>query len=261
MGSVNPIFLLPEILEADAESLAGQVAGSVNLGVGQFCTNPGLLFATEGPALNRFRTQLIAHLKQAPAAPMLHTGIKQAYKLSSADWQQKEGVTTLVAASDQSDTLATAQLTQVSVDQFLSDKSLHQEVFGPATLLVICPTAESMLSAAGSLEGQLTCSVFGTANELSEHQTLLQALQARCGRLNFNMVPTGVEVVQSMQHGGPFPATTDARFSSVGSDAILRFVRPLSYQNCPDALLPDELKSANPLKIWRKINGAWTQGN
>ena len=100
--------------------------------------------------------------------------------------------------------------------------------------------------------------VFGTPAELSAQSGLLQILQTRCGRLNFNMVPTGVEVVQSMQHGGPFPATTDPRFTAVGSDAILRFVRPISYQNCPDDLLPDELKSANPLQIWRKVDGAWS---
>jgi NADP-dependent aldehyde dehydrogenase len=258
MGSVNPIFLLPEQMGLEAESLAEKIAGSVILGVGQFCTNPGLLFAVEGDSLLHFKNKLKALLQSVAPAPMLHTGIKDNYQSSSTEWRAKAGVSTLVASVEQPDLCVTPQLTETSLNRFIQDSSLHQEVFGPATLLVVCPTLSDLLVAAAHIEGQLTCSVFGTPAELSAQSGLLQILQTRCGRLNFNMVPTGVEVVQSMQHGGPFPATTDPRFTAVGSDAILRFARPISYQNCPDDLLPDELKSANPLQIWRKIDGAWS---
>lgn len=259
MGSVNPIFLLPEILEAEAESLAEKIAASVTLGVGQFCTNPGLLFALDGDGFKRFRTRLHASLQSVSPAPMLHAGIQQAYQIKTAAWRSKAGVSTLLAATDQPNLAATAQCTEVSLNQFLSDPSLHQEVFGPATLLVVCDSPAELLAAAQSLEGQLTCSVFGTEAELLAHEALLSTLQLRCGRFNFNMVPTGVEVTQSMQHGGPFPATTDPRFSAVGSDSILRFVRPISYQNCPDRLLPEELKTSNPLQLRRKVDGQWRQ--
>ena len=258
MGSVNPIFLLPEQLELDAESLAEKIAGSVTLGVGQFCTNPGLLFVVEGDSLTRFKNKLKDLLQSTVPAPMLHAGIKQSYQSRSTALRAKVGVSTWVASTDQPELGATPQLTETTLDRFIQDRSLHEEVFGPATMLVVCPTVSDLLVAAAHIEGQLTTSVFGTDEELSKHNTLLKMLQHRCGRINFNMVPTGVEVVQSMQHGGPFPATTDPRFTAVGSDAILRFVRPISFQNCPEALLPDELKSANPLQIWRKIDGVWS---
>lgn len=257
MGSVNPIFLLPEILDTEAEILAEKVAASVSLGVGQFCTNPGLLFAVDADSLTRFKTKLTMLLQAVAPAPMLHTGIQQSYQSRSAEWRSKPGVSTLLASTVQPDLSATPQLTETTLDCFLNDQALHQEVFGPATMLVICASQSDLLRAATKLEGQLTCSVFGSESEMISNKDLINTLQTRCGRLNFNMVPTGVEVVQSMQHGGPFPATTDPRFTAVGSDAILRFVRPISYQNCPEELLPDELKSNNPLAIWRKVDGNW----
>ncbi len=154
--------------------------------------------------------------------------------------------------------MATPQLVQVTADKFMSDHALQQEIFGPASLLVVCRDTAEMLAVASTIEGQLTCSVFGTEKDLAANRSLLEKLPLKCGRLNFNSVPTGVEVIQSSHHGGPFPATTDARFTAVGSDAILRFARPVCYQNCPEELLPDELKSSNPLTIWRKVNGQWS---
>ncbi|MFM7672024.1 MAG: aldehyde dehydrogenase (NADP(+)) [Bacteroidota bacterium] len=257
MGSVNPIFVLPSLLKMETDSLAEKVAASVSMGVGQFCTNPGILIAVQGEALEHFSEKLSEKLQQVSPAAMLHAGIQQAYQLRAATLRDQEAVQTILAAKDLSEKMATPQLTLVNAERFISDTRLHQEVFGPATLLVVCNDAAQLLEVANSLEGQLTCSVFGTTTDFADQAELLQTLPLHCGRLNFNNVPTGVEVVQSMHHGGPFPATTDPRFTAVGSDAILRFSRPISYQNCPEEFLPDELKTSNPLKIWRKIDGVW----
>jgi NADP-dependent aldehyde dehydrogenase len=259
MGSVNPIFLLPGVLQSDAKELASKVAASVTLGVGQFCTNPGILVGIQSESLDSFRSHLTDLMEQVPSAPMLHEGIQQAYQSHAAVHRDQPGVSTCVRANDLEEGMASPQLTVVDADRFMSNAQLQQEVFGPATLLVVCKDKEQLLAVAQTIEGQLTCSVFGVNEDFIEFQILLQFLPLRCGRLNYNMVPTGVEVLQSMHHGGPFPATTDARFTAVGSDAILRFVRPVSYQNCPEEWLPAELQSANPLNILRKVNGEWTR--
>ncbi|MBM3431885.1 MAG: aldehyde dehydrogenase (NADP(+)) [Bacteroidetes bacterium] len=261
MGSINPIFLLPERLQKEASSLAETIAASVTLGVGQFCTNPGILVATAGEGLAVFQTRLTELLKQTIPAAMLHSGIQRAYLEKSAQLRQQPGVETHLPASEGAQGTATPQLTQVEAKKFLENHSLHQEVFGPATLLVVCSTTEELYEVAACIEGQLTCTVFGSNQELLKYQTLCEQLRMHCGRLIFNSVPTGVEVVQSTHHGGPFPATTDSRFTAVGSDAILRFARPLCFQNCPEELLPIELKSDNPLQLWRKVNGQWTNGS
>jgi alpha-ketoglutaric semialdehyde dehydrogenase len=142
-------------------------------------------------------------------------------------------------------------LAAVSAKAFLSNPMLHQEVFGPFSLVVSCSDIVEMQAVADALEGQLTCTVMATEAEIRSHAELLQTIQGKCGRIIFNGVPTGVEVCHAMQHGGPFPSSTDARYGSVGPDAIKRFARPLAFQNFPDALLPDELKEANPLQVNR----------
>jgi len=261
MGSVNPIFLLPDRLQQEAAILAEKIAASVTLGVGQFCTNPGILVAIDGLGLEVFRLKLIECLQQTVPAAMLHPGIQRAYMEKTTLLRQRPGVETHLSATQESVLVATPQLTQVSAKQFLSDKLLHQEVFGPATLLVVCANTEELKEVAAGIEGQLTCSVFGSDQDLQQYRTTCEQLTQHCGRLNFNSVPTGVEVLQSSHHGGPFPATTDPRFTAVGSDAILRFARPICYQNCPEEMLPEELRSDNPLQIWRKVNGEWTQGS
>ncbi len=261
MGSINPIFLLPDHLQQQATVLAEKIAASVTLGVGQFCTNPGLLVAIASEGLEVFRSKLIECLRQTVPAEMLHGGIQRAYLEKSAQLREQPGVETHLAATQGPALVATSQLTQVQAKQFLADRSLHQEVFGPATLLVVCANTDELKEVAACIEGQLTCSVFGSDQDLHQYRTLCEELTHRCGRLNFNSVPTGVEVLQSSHHGGPFPATTDARFTAVGSDAILRFARPICYQNCPEEMLPDELKSDNPLQIWRKVNGEWRNGS
>ena len=260
MGSVNPIFLLPGMLSTDTRALANKIAASVALGVGQFCTNPGLLIALQSDALDEFVERMTQELAQVAAAPMLHEGIQRAYLSNAALQRNQPGVNTYVAATERESGEVGPQLTVVEASDFITNAHLHQEVFGPATLLIRCQDQQQLLQVAQAIEGQLTCSVFGGDDDFNSFQDLLAFLPLRCGRLNFNTVPTGVEVVQSMHHGGPFPATTDARFTAVGSDAILRFARPVSYQNCPDVLLPPELQSANPLNIRRKVDGEWVGG-
>lgn len=256
MGSVNPVFLLPEKLRNESSWLADQLSGSITLGAGQFCTNPGLMFALESDSLDSFVTLLSERISGTPPARMLHTGIHRSYNekkeitLSQADVELIATSSSMAAEMEATPTIAC-----VSGDTFMANPLLHKEVFGPFSLIVKCRDKDQMLALAGELEGQLTCSIMGTVNDFLEHHELGETLTLKCGRMIMNGVPTGVEVCWSMQHGGPFPSTTDARFGSVGPDAIKRFVRPLSFQNFPDLLLPEALKTANPLQIPRIENG------
>jgi NADP-dependent aldehyde dehydrogenase len=257
MGSVNPVFLLPEKLAADAENIAIQYAGSITLGVGQFCTNPGLIFGIRGDALDQFIHHLQSKMAQVPGATTLHMGIAKAYAEKSAAALSQKGVSLLttgagVAGSGE----AMPILATTTGTNFLDNTMLHQEVFGPYSLLVQCKDAEELLQITQGLEGQLTATLMATAQDLQQHSALVDAVTEICGRCILNGVPTGVEVCLSMHHGGPFPATTDSRFSSVGADGIRRFARPISYQNWPDHMLPAELQNANPHGINRTVNNA-----
>ncbi len=257
MGSVNPVFLLPGKLATDYKVLAEQLAGSVTLGVGQFCTNPGLVIGMESPELESFIEELGMRIAGIAPGKMLHQGIVKAYKdkrehaLTQAD-VDVVSVSTVAVSSDMDavPTIATA-----NGQAFLNNPVLHQEVFGPYSLVIRCKNEKEMADVTAELEGQLTCSLMATEQDMLDHHTLVDQISLLCGRMIMNGVPTGVEVCWSMQHGGPFPATTDARFGSVGPDAIKRFVRPLSFQNFPDSLLPEELKNGNPLGIPRIEDG------
>jgi NADP-dependent aldehyde dehydrogenase len=259
MGSVNPVFLLSEKLQNSFAEIATQYAASITLGVGQFCTNPGLIIGIESPALQSFIHDLGKAIKHIHPAKMLHAGIASAYQEKKSDAIMEEDVH-LVAESDKAPTELEGQPTiaMVSGAIFLANKKLHQEIFGPYSLVISCKDATEMLAIATSLEGQLTTTVMATENDVNEFQLVIEQLQLKCGRFVFNGVPTGVEVCQSMQHGGPFPASTDGRFGSVGADALKRFARPISYQNWPDHLLQMELQDANPLGINRTINNELT---
>jgi NADP-dependent aldehyde dehydrogenase len=259
MGSVNPVFLLPGKTESDAEEMAKAYAASVTLGCGQFCTNPGLIFGVEGPSLERFMTSLGREIAGVPASKMLHTGIAHAYAEKRAKALSQAGVAVVGRVPD-SEVALTGSATVATVDAqtFIGNPLLHQEVFGPYSLIVRCRDMAEMHAAAEHLEGQLTCTVMGTERDVVENPRLLSRLRETCGRLIMNGVPTGVEVCLSMHHGGPFPATTDSRFTSVGADGIKRFARPLAFQNWPDGLLPDELKNANPLGLLRRVDGNTT---
>ncbi|HEU4574264.1 MAG TPA: aldehyde dehydrogenase (NADP(+)) [Chitinophagaceae bacterium] len=255
MGSVNPVFLLPEKLKQSAADIARMYAASVTLGVGQFCTNPGLIIGLEGEPLQEFLNKLGDEIRKTTPATMLHPGIFKSYVEKRASALSQEYVETVAVAETEpqvnqgSPTIAT-----VSGEVFLNNPLLHQEVFGPYSLVVRCKDMTEMLEIASRMEGQLTSTLMATEADIRYHEQLVEAVKNICGRIILNSVPTGVEVCLSMQHGGPFPATTDSRFTSVGADGIKRFARPVAFQNWPDTLLPDELKDANPLGIWRTVN-------
>lgn len=260
MGSVNPVYLFPERLKEGFESLAQQYAESITLGVGQFCTNPGIIVGIEGKELAEFTRLLGEKISSIAAGKMLHTGIAKAYKEKSQHAIDQQNVKLVNAANDVQDTVSgKPMVAEVEAKHFLSNPTLSEEVFGPFSLVVSCKDISEMQSVAASLKGQLTSTLIATENELKNNKALVELIASKCGRLILNGVPTGVEVCLAMQHGGPFPATTDPRFSSVGADAIKRFARPISYQNFSDSLLPDELKNNNPLKIWRTVNDQLTR--
>lgn len=255
MGSINPVFLLTEKLKAEADAMAAQYAGSVTLGVGQFCTNPGLIIGIESEALQQFITSLGKAVEQVPSANMLHQGIADAYVKNKAEALQQAGVEK-VSESSTIPTAAQGQpvIATVSGKAFLANPVLHKEVFGPYSIVVRCGNEKEMLQVAQHLEGQLTATVMATEADMRANTALIDAIENICGRFVVNGVPTGVEVCLSMHHGGPFPSSTDARFTSVGADAIKRFIRPVCFQNWPDALLPEALKEGNPLGIARIFN-------
>lgn len=256
MGSVNPAVLLPAALEKDGASWAKKFAGSITLGGGQFCTNPGLLLGIAGKQLQAFAEKLSEEILSVAPSSMLHPNIKLAFEKGKQNAVGQEDTRILAAYTTEVAANYAQQLVlTVKGKTFLQNNSLHQEVFGPYALLVECSDREELETIILRLEGQLTGTIIGDASELPAYKTVISALQGRVGRLIFNGVPTGVEIALAMQHGGPYPATTDSRFTSVGLDAILRWVRPVCFQDCPDALLPDALKNANPLGIQRMVDG------
>jgi NADP-dependent aldehyde dehydrogenase len=259
MGSVNPVVLLDHALKSRPEAIATELADSVTLGVGQFCTNPGLLLAVEGDGLEAFLKHFLHKMKLKTAAPMLHEGIAANFEKGIESIAKLPGMMLHSIEKNKEHLQGHPSFGIVSGDDFLKYKLLQQEIFGPFTLVVICRNHRALSKILNKLEGQLTASLMADPADLKNHQELLDLISQKCGRLMVNNVPTGVEVTHAMQHGGPFPATTDSRFTSVGTAAILRFVRPLCFQNFPDHLLPDALKDANPLGIWRKVDGLWVR--
>lgn len=260
MGSINPVFLMPEKLSSEAAVIAEQYAGSITLGVGQFCTNPGIIIGIESEALKIFVHDLGKAIQKINPAPMLHPGIVSAYKKNKGNALLQDDVH-LVAESETDvkedeglPTIATA--TGLA---FLNNPVLHQEVFGPYSIIIRCKDMQEMITVAKNLEGQLTSTLMATNNDIKDNDELVEAVKNICGRFILNGVPTGVEVCLSQHHGGPFPATTDSRFGAVGADGIRRFARPIAFQNWGNDLLPDELKNENPLGIWRTVNDELTK--
>ena len=250
MSSVNPVVILPGALARGEEALAQAFAGSLTLGVGQFCTNPGLVFLPADCG-ELFLTTLKSAIEASAPGMMLNASICQAYQDATASFAAAEGVETLArTVTDVLPGQAAPTVLVVSISDFLKNEILQGEMFGPATLIVR-GTLEEIEAAIPHLEGQLTASVHGSLEEITHHTGLIHALQQRAGRLIFNGFPTGVEVCSSMVHGGPFPATSDGRSTSVGTMAIFRFCRAIAWQSFPDALLPAELQDANPLRIKR----------
>lgn len=260
MSSVNPVFLLPEKLQAEAPAIAAMYAASITLGVGQFCTNPGLLVGIESEALRVFLHDLGKLIQQTAPGDMLHAGIADNYaRLREETLMQDEVHLVAEAAHPPRPGQGLPGVATVSAATFLQNPLLHREVFGPFSILVRCRDKAEMEAVARALEGQLTATLMATEKELADSSGLYEIIRERCGRLIWNGVPTGVEVTLAMQHGGPWPATTDCRFGAVGPDAIRRFLRPCAYQQWPEAQLPPALQLNNPLGIWRRVNGEWTR--
>lgn len=258
MSSVNPMFLLPGAIAERGVQIAMGLHASVTLGVGQFCTNPGLVFLPAGSASDEFRAKLVELMRATPSCPMLHQGIHDAYAGGVGRSAANSSVESLVVSDADvgaGKSHAGAALFQTSIDAFVEDNTLTEEIFGPATLLITYERRQELFTAIERLEGQLTASVHAAASEGDDVAKLFAALERKAGRLILNSFPTGVEVCHAMVHGGPYPATSDGRSTSVGTLAIERFTRHVAWQNIPDALLPPALQEANPLGIHRLVDG------
>jgi alpha-ketoglutaric semialdehyde dehydrogenase len=258
MGSVNPLFILPGAMRSRASQIATGLQSSFTLGSGQFCTKPGLVFVPPIAETESFTASLQQCVMGMQSQIMLTKGIAGKYASALQERAEHKSPQLLAISTSDESSLGTAQpvaLFKSDVASLLAEPDLAQEVFGPTTLLVDYGSREELLAAAASLEGHLTATILGTEEDLAAHSDLITILESKVGRLLFNGFPTGVEVCHAMVHGGPYPATSDGRSTSVGTQAILRFVRPFCYQDFPDAALPDELKNANPLGISRLVNG------
>jgi NADP-dependent aldehyde dehydrogenase len=254
MGSVNPVFLLPTALER-GDALAAGLSQSITMGVGQFCTNPGVLIGVQSDAMDQFARALAERMASAEPGVMLYDGLRSGYE-QSIERATSSGARRIVPQADgRKEGRATPALLEVDAVQFAENHALREEMFGPVSVVVRAKNAEELERVAHSLEGQLTATISGTPEELRAHGRLVSILERKVGRLLFNGFPTGVEVGHAMQHGGPYPASTDARTTSVGSAAITRFVRPICYQNFPIDVLPPALRNRNELGIMRMLNG------
>lgn len=259
MGSVNPVVILPNAIENRGEALAKTYAGSITLGTGQFCTNPGLLLAIKSEGSTDFISTLANEIVKIEPSCMLHPNIIGAYEKKKANMVSQEGLHVVGDYNNDVQTNYARQIiTTVEGKTFLENTHLHQEVFGPFSVVVQCDDVKQLEAIISKLEGQLTATLISD-NEAQDYSNVIAELQNRVGRLIFNGVPTGVEVCPSMVHGGPYPASTDSRFTAVGVNSIKRWVRPFSYQDWPDNLLPDELKNENPLGISRFVNNKSTK--
>jgi len=259
MGSANPVFILPGALHERGEAIAAGLYTSFTMGAGQFCTKPGLVFLPQGADAKSFSAKVRGLVSASTPFHLLTGNISSAYSSAIAKRKQESAVTLVAEGSAGGQGFAaTPALFETDAASFLGSH-LDREIFGPTTLLVQHSTREEVLAAARALEGHLTATIHGTESDLREFSDLIAILETKVGRLIFNGFPTGVEVTHAMVHGGPYPATSDGRSTSVGTQAIFRFARPVCYQGFPDESLPDELKNANPLGIWRMIDGEMTR--
>jgi alpha-ketoglutaric semialdehyde dehydrogenase len=247
MSSLNPVLIMPGALRERRAEIVKGLTGSVTLGVGQFCTKPGVVLGLRGSDFEEFTSALGEALAKVEAAPMLYPGIEERLKKSLQKAQPYIRIS------------QAAHLLVAKAKEFRENHVLREEIFGPATLLVECENEADVLKTIDSLPGQLTATLHLTPDEEESSRAFLEAFTEKAGRVLLNGYPTGVEVCPSMQHGGPYPATTDSRFTSVGTAAILRFARPVCFQNFVEKLLPAELQNVNKLRIWRQINGGFTK--
>jgi len=257
MGSTNPVILLRDTLNQNAPEIAKAFSQSITIGVGQFCTNPGILLGIKSSALNHFTSLLALELSLTPSYKMLSESIHINYNISLNKVLYDKGVETVYHAHATDELQASPVLARVVGTTFLQNPDLHHEVFGPFSLIVVCDNKKQLIEVWQTLKGQLTTTIMGTDQDLVEHKDLINIARNIAGRIVFNGIPTGVEVGNATVHGGQYPASTDSRFTSVGMDAIKRWVRPICWQDCPETLLPSELKTDNPLGIFRKVNGQY----
>jgi 2,5-dioxopentanoate dehydrogenase len=260
MGSINPVFVLPGALSERCDAIAEGLKNSMTLGVGQFCTCPGVSVGISNDGLDRFVQRMEELVRNAQPGRMLYPEILHSYELGVRRLSAMEGVRTIQSPAAAKESEALPSMFETGAQTFMRDRELREELFGPSTIVVRCGSREEMESVARNLEGQLTATIHGTAADLSEFASLVSILENKAGRLLFNGFPTGVEVCASMQHGGPYPATTDSRTTSVGTAAILRFARPVAYQNFPQSALPVELQDQNPRAILRLVDGEIRRG-
>ncbi|MBX3239804.1 MAG: aldehyde dehydrogenase (NADP(+)) [Chitinophagaceae bacterium] len=262
MSSINPVVLLEDTLQKNAAAIAKSYAASITLGMGQFCTNPGLLLAVKSNALNDFIVSLGKEIEQVLPQKMLHSGIHASYSKGLEAALIQKGIEK-VAQSEKQPAVEEAfpTIAKVAAGIFMTNPHFREEVFGPYSLVVVCDDKNQLKEVLSSLQGQLTTTVMGTDDDIRDNSDIIALQTTLAGRIILNDVPTGVEVCASMVHGGPFPATTDGRYTSVGSTAIKRWVRPVCFQGFKDDMLPDALKDNNPLNIWRIVNNEWKKGS
>ena len=258
MSSINPVFLLDGALASHGADLGRAFVNSLTLGSGQFCTNPGLVIAVDGRGLDAFIAAARDALAQASATPMLTPGIADAY---AAGVNRLTGEADLIGRGEASDSQTTcrAALFATDVSSFLRSETLQAEIFGSSSLVIRCADAAEMRTVAENIEGQLTATVHADESDHDEARQLLPLLELKAGRILFDGWPTGVEVCHAMVHGGPSPATSDSRTTSVGARAIERYLRPVCYQDVPKSLLPSAIADGNPDKLWRRIDGRLQQ--
>lgn len=262
MGSTNPVVLLPKTLKKAFKTIAENFVTSFKAGTGQFCVSPGLLIAIEDESLTAFISQLRSLIKDVPAGVMLNQGIYQSYQKNLATRITHDNVEIIAqgqTALNSKGCFSQMTLLKTDASTFIGSAELKEEIFGHTALLITCKNINEIIAVIESLNGQLTGTIQGGVEELAEYGSLIQLLQQKVGRLVINNFPTGVEVCEAMMHGGPFPASSDSRFTSVGTASITRFLKPVCLQNYPEALLPEALQNNNPLNINRLVDGVYTR--
>ena len=260
MGSVNPVIILPEILQNDCDSIAANYAKSITLGSGQFCTNPGIIIGLKSDIFTQFVNSLSSSILDISPSCMLHPNILKNFEKNKNKLISSNSVKVVADFKPSTKPNYSSQaLALVGGLDFINNRDLQEEIFGPFSLIVECEDMQQLKSVVKQMSGQLTGTILASNNEMSLNKDLIDILKERVGRIIFNGVPTGVEVNASMLHGGPYPASTDSRFTAVGVKSIDRWVRPLSYQDFPNELLPDSLQDNNPKNILRLVDGIYTK--
>lgn len=259
MGSTNPVFVLPGVLREQADRVATGLFASFTLHAGQHCTKPGIVFVPNQTGAQPLLTELRRLIGETAPVTLLSKALSAQYRRSIEERRGTSGVEVREPAAKGNPCGVTAALLETDIDTFLAHSELSNEVFGPTTLMVCYDEREKMIRAAEQLHGHLTAAVLGTPGDLREYSDLIAILERKAGRLICNGYPTGVEVAEAMVHGGPYPASSDSRFTAVGTQAIRRFARPVSFQGFPDAALPEELRDENPRGILRSVNGLQTR--